>query len=89
MTTYLPFHNLAYCPKQIIEFVQRPDINLIDLHKMLETLKLPRNHSKILRKMQILVQKQESFLNEENSNIRTCQDDDSISPMMIFRKFSY
>ncbi|CAK77605.1 unnamed protein product (macronuclear) [Paramecium tetraurelia] len=89
MSSYLPFHNLAYCPKQIIEFVQRPDMSLLDLHKMVESLKLPRNHSKILRKMQILVQKQETFLNEENSNIRTYVDEDSISPMMIFGKLGY
>lgn len=45
---YLPFHNLAYCPKQVIEFIQRPAIRLEDLNNLIDNLKMPKCHAKAL-----------------------------------------
>lgn len=56
---------------------------------MIENLKLPKSHEKILKQMKILVEKQESFFNDGNTNIRTCDEEDSVSPKRIFGKLSY
>ncbi|CAK79716.1 unnamed protein product (macronuclear) [Paramecium tetraurelia] len=82
---YLPFHNLAHCPKQVIEFVQNPNLNLNELNNMIEQLKMPKNHHKAIQSMQILVSKQEHYLQDDNTLQN--QDEDIHSPKLLLRKF--
>ncbi|CAD8103448.1 unnamed protein product [Paramecium primaurelia] len=82
--TYLPFHNLVHCPKQVIEFVQNPDLNLNDLNNMIEQLKMPKNHYKAISNMQYLASKQEHYLQDDNTLQN--QDEEIHSPKFIFRK---
>ncbi|CAK64221.1 unnamed protein product (macronuclear) [Paramecium tetraurelia] len=85
--TYLPFHNLASCPKQVIQFVQNPDLNLNDLNTMIEQLKMPKNYQKAIQSMQFLVSKQENYLQDDNT-IQN-HDEEILSPKLLFRKVSY
>ncbi|KAM3147632.1 hypothetical protein pb186bvf_000439 [Paramecium bursaria] len=83
--SYTPFSNLAYCPKQVIEFIQRPHFSMEDLEKI--TLKLPKNHRKSLQRMQLLVSRQEQFImnTEDTLNIRGQMEEDPVSPKRILK----
>ncbi|CAD8074673.1 unnamed protein product [Paramecium primaurelia] len=85
--TYLPFHNLAYCPKQVIEFVQNPNLNLQDLNHMIEQLRMPKNHLKAIQKMQILASRQEQFLQDENTMQN--QEEEIHSPKQLLSQIPY
>lgn len=65
MESYVPFSNLALCPKHVIGYVQNPTFDFDELECVIAHLKMPSfaKRSETLAKMRKIADKQEDFKN--------------------------
>lgn len=62
---YVPFSNLALCPKRVIAFVQNPEFDYQELERTVNQLKMPAfaKRQETLIKMRQIASKQDDFKN--------------------------